>query len=364
MLNLRVMNQKEKFLMFFLMCSYAIIPIVHGRNIFGYMEYLFLALIPFLRVSYIKAVYKYFSFIFVTLLSVSLVVWVLVMLRLPIPSHTIDPLNELKTITIYQVYPFLVVMFNPQSITDILRFCCVFDEPGVVGTITLIMLYINGFNLKKNENIVLLLAGVASFSLFFFVGAAVYYLYLLFKTKGRIKTKIAIIVAGVGIYIAVMNVPILYDFIGSRLEFDQEKGTIAGDSRAHEDLLEYFPKIRGTSKYFWGDTVDRIEEFSGSAGYRNVILRFGAVFLFLFIVFWVMYSLYSSKKDKNSLLLFWALFIATLYQRPGVVAIDYLFLFTAYFGIRNDSLKLKNEVTPYSKSIITQQTFNGNEIVR
>lgn len=328
--NLKIKNFIERCLFLLLFITYSIIPIVHDNNLFGFLEFVLLAMIPFLKVSYAKRVYKNFSMIYTSLMAVSLVVWVAVVIGLPVPGHTIEPLNQLKTAT-YTAYPFLITIFDFNNIRDVFRFCSVFDEPGVVGTVSLILLYINGFKMKEKGNIILLISGIASFSLFFYIGSLIYLLLVLYRNKGRVKTKAFVIVASIGFFIAVMNIPVLYDMVGYRLEIDTKKGTIVGDNRAHDDLLDYFPKIRGTSKYYWGDSVDRVQEFAGSAGYRNVILRYGAVFLFLFIIFWLLYSFHLCKRDKYTLLVFWTLMIATLYQRPGVTSINYIFLFAVFF---------------------------------
>ena len=245
------------------------------------------------------------------------------------------------------------MMFKYNSVFEIVRFCSVFDEPGVIGTASLIMLYINGFNLKKPGNVVLFLSGLASLSLFFYIGALFYLFFVLYQKKGKIATKIFVVVACIGLYYAVMNIPELYDLFGYRLEINEEKGTLAGDTRASADLVDYMSSIRGTSKYFWGDAVDKIEELSGSAGYRNVILRFGAVFLFLFSLFWVLYSREVCKKDKFTFWTFIFLFVATMYQRPGVVAIDYIFLFSIFFKMRVPQYFIKSEMHESNHNTIT-----------
>ena len=83
-------------------------------------------------------------------------VWLLLFFGIPVPGKIIAPLNAVKTYN-YIAYPFLVIPNYLGAGLDVyfqsLRFCGPFDEPGVVGTIAGLMLYIDNFNLKDKRNI-------------------------------------------------------------------------------------------------------------------------------------------------------------------------------------------------------------------
>lgn len=87
------------------------------------------------------------------------------------PYRVINALNTLKSYD-YMAYAFFVM---PSKTFDILpRFFGMYDEPGVVGTIAGAILMTRQFNFKKWINIPIFIAGILSFSLFFYVIFAIY----------------------------------------------------------------------------------------------------------------------------------------------------------------------------------------------
>lgn len=351
-------GNKNIAMLFFLLCVYLIIPISRGLNITGMVEFVFLSIIPFLKYKFVKRTYQYFTIVYASLMVVSIIVWILVLSGVNLPNYTIDPLNDLKHY-VYIAYPFLVIPTMDTSadavLLGFLRFHSVFDEPGIVGTISLILLYINSFNFRKWYNIALFASGILSFSIFFYIGAIVYGLLILYKQKkNRIRNLIMIAIGVVTFSIIINSNQFLYDIIGHRFEYDEKSGKLVGDNRADDDLKKYFSSIRGTSIYFWGDSTENIERFSASAGYRNMVLRYGAVFFILFIIFWLLYAKTEFKNDRKSFVIFLILFIALQYQRPSVRDVSFLFLYTAFVKCYNIS---------FNSKLLSDEKYSKNKIV-
>ena len=123
--------------------------------------------------------------------------------------------------------------------------------------------------------------------------------------------------------------------IWDRLEYDKTQGMISGDNRADSSLKSYFNSIQGTSQYWWGvDNKRQLANFSDSAGYRNAILSNGAVVCIMYLLFFVLYAL-NRIKSIWYILIFITLLLATLYQRPGLFSVNYIFLFSMYI-VMND----------------------------
>ena len=121
--------------------------------------------------------YKTFISIF---LLISLVVYFAVLwLNIDLPYNSIKTLNSVKPDD-YRAYPFLAVYDSDYGFVRY-RFCGPYDEPGVIGTMVSIILYGERYNLKDYRNLVLFIAGICSFSMFFFVVTAIYY--IVFKRK-------------------------------------------------------------------------------------------------------------------------------------------------------------------------------------
>lgn len=249
-----------------------------------------------------------------------------------LPGRTIEPINTLKNYN-YTAYPFLLVS---NSISSALRFHAVFDEPGFIGTYAIILLCIEQFNLKKWQNIILLLSGLLSLSLFFYLMCLLYLIiFVISKGKKLFFRLIIILVAVCGIFaVNNKNNTVLYEAIGQRMQFDTQENKFVGDNRAHDDLLSYYRSIKGTKQFWLGvarDNPNLIRDYSGSAGYRNAILNYGLLGCLLYLLFFFVFARHSMGNTLQ-FLVFYLFFVLTLYQRPGVFNIVFVFLFSSWIS--------------------------------
>ena len=321
-------NDKHNIPLFiFLFLSICIVPIAHDSNIIGVLATAMMAFIPFARKESSLRSFELFKQIVVAVLTISIVVWFVVLVfQVPLPYSVIEPLNVHKD-HYYQRYPFLVL---PMDIKDfsVIRFCCVFDEAGVVGTMSLLFLYIGDFKLKRFDNIVFLVAGLISFSLFFYLGFVIFLLIKVFLNRELKRYRIASIVLVAGLFFTILTVPFLNDVVGYRFKFDEDKGTITGNNRSTDELDDYVASIRGTNLYYWGDPKGE-EEFLASASLQNAVLRYGVVYLVLFFIFFFFYAQIRMHNNWKEIAMFMLLLILTLFQRPGFLVPTYLYMFSS-----------------------------------
>lgn len=300
-------------------------------SINGIISMVILSIIPFASSGFLIQTYRKFRNIYSVLILISLLVWILVMSGLSIPGRIIPPLNELKDYS-YTAYPFLVTI-NLNSIEAItsnaFRFCGLFDEPGVVGTTSLILLYIEKFDLRKKINIPILISGLLSLSLFFYLGASIFALYYFFFVSRSVKKRVWLLIVYVLLIVGSRQSEFLNELIWDRVKWTDGRG-LAGDNRADYELKTYYRSIVGTSEFWWG-VSDRaiIVKFMGNAGYRNAILIYGAMACLLYILFFVSFAFFKIKNRKTSLL-FIILILITLYQRPSFFYPHYIFLFSMF----------------------------------
>lgn len=333
----------------FLFVIISIVPIAHGSNILGIFATVLLAFVPFMRKDSSLRCFELFKFIIVAVMTVSIVVWfAVVVFQISLPYTVIEPLNELKEYN-YMSYPFLLV---PMSISDLalVRFCGVYDEPGVVGTLSLLLLFISDFNLKRFDNIVLLIAGIISFSLFFLIGFAVFLLIKVFVNKELKKYRMVSIAIVAALFVSALTIPVFNEMVGSRLEYDEDKGTIAGNNRSGDELDDYIVSIRGTDKYLWGDPKGE-KEFDAHASFQNAILRYGMVFMVLFFIFYFLYAKSRFHNNWKEISLFMLLLFLTLYQRPGFLIPTYLFIFSCAAQVRQVFIEEKRKLHMYEKTV-------------
>lgn len=290
---------------------------VQGRNIFYLLSILPFSLLPFANKKFTKSTYNNFLNIYCFISFISLIVWLLALIGIAPQIGTVAPLNQLKNFQ-YIHYPFLIL--SPGSY----RFCCVFDEPGVVGTLSGIFLCIQGINLKDKRNVILLASGLCSMSMFFYLMIAVYgVLYYITEKKSIWKAILMITIIFVISYV-IQNIPVLNEIIGNRLEWNADEMRFVGDNRSSEELISYLTNIVGTNEFWYGvnDKSDFWESVSGECNIYITILMNGVLFCLLYLGFMLTYGL-RFKKTWTAFILFIFVFLTCIYQRP--------FLFNAYF---------------------------------
>ena len=300
--------------------------LMEGRNLYGCAVYIMSATI-FLNLEYQRDVYIYFKKIYVCYISVSAIVWILVLLGVSFPSETLEPLNQLKDYS-YIRFPFLVIPDYDlgASLFDIIRFCGPFDEPGVIGSISLLMLAADNYNLYKPANIVLFITGIFSLSLFFYLGSFICIL-LSFLSERSISIKKILFIFFIALLIfASYNWEVTRTAIWERLEFDEYRG-FSGNNRAEDDLKQYIDQIRWTYAYWFGGTdKEIILQFAGSASIQNAILQYGVFGCLIYAIYYIIYT-YSKKSNYIESVYCIIILFMTLWQRPFLFDYSYIFLY-------------------------------------
>ena len=209
-------------------------------------------------------------------------------------------------------YIFYNFIFNLESVyTSDLRFRCVFLEPGYLGTLLVLLLYVNRFDFKKKYNLVLLAGLISSFSLAGYVTGIIAYVFHLYSHGGKstrmLKGSIVFAVLLAGGY----NFALTYndgdnDFnkkILRRLELDDEK-IIAGNNRtelSNADILydnawrsgEILLGLRIT-----GDERAMSSLMGTSAGYKTFFLINGIIVTVLYLLIYIMIGPAMVKRKK------------------------------------------------------------------
>lgn len=263
-------------------------------------------------------IYYYFITILAIIFSIGLISYSLQLLGLNIQigeSYSTNPSKDSYAIYFGHVQESGLLGFD--------RFSSIFDEPGVVGTLSGLILCAIGVSKRNIKSIVFLLAGLVSFSLAFYV-ILIIYLFFTFNIK-RI------------ILISILLIPIIYlsgdlfnTLIADRLEI--VNGRLVGDNRTTQQFDEYYNFFitKGGNDLIFGKghvNSDTIEELWAAASYKLFLIRYGIIGLFLTFSFYALgvYSYYNSKKG-------WFLFIIFMisaYQRPDLLK---LFSLVMFFG--------------------------------
>lgn len=292
--------------------------LINGTNIFGliciYISLIFVLLTPQTRV----AVFEKLSRVYAVFVGISLFFFIVtVFYSLPFESEFIDPLNTGKTYG-YQVFPFLVV---PTEIGFLrFRFHGLFDEPGVVGSFSAIFLLANRYDFKKKSNIVILLTGLFSFSLFFYVITLFFYL----ASKPR---NILIFVAIIFLLLFIFkDNELVENLILNRLD--------DGGIKNNRDTLVFkqiYDQFIYTSDFWFGvgPTPDN-DPSVGGASYKRFIYYYGFIFFIMTCSFFLINAVKKIKlQDKKGIYCYLLIFLGMTFQRPFYYDIFYFFLLLA-----------------------------------
>lgn len=332
------MDVADKRLFVFLLVSAIMFTFYGGSNIYFFISILPAVFLPFGRYDFSKTVFHYLLSLFSVVFSISLLFWIGAIFGIVHPMSTLPPLNPLKD-EIYYVFP-LLVSNDPVP----LRFFGPFDEPGVVGTISAVMLCIEKFSMKDWKSIVLLVAGLCSLSFFFYVIIAVYFVVLYSSQKQYRSRAIGVILLVIVGVLVVRSVPVLNETLGARFEWNSEKGSFAGDNRISMDVVEMYASGGGGNLWFGVTDKEGYQEaVQGSSSIINVVMINGLAFLLMYLAFFVFYG--SHYKTSNmGFLLYILVLLAALYQRPNIFDFLTIYLFTYFARSSEPVLESNNKI--------------------
>lgn len=226
----------------------------------------------------------------------------------------------------YIIYPFSLRIETPASqlyFPGVYRFQSLFNEPGLLGTICALYLAGERFDKFDKYSFVLLVSGLASFSLAFYL---IYFFFLLIVGFRYFKVLVlgvlvsAVILIPVLVYTDFFNI-----FILSRLSFDG--GTFSGDNRATAGLDQLYMDWMGSNSVM--DVLFGIPyEPDGSSSWMILFIRGGLVGFFLLLLYYfIVTKLFIARRRLTLFLLaFFIVFVISAYQRLPGVSLVYVFL--------------------------------------
>lgn len=193
------------------------------------------------------------------------------------------------------------------------RFYSIFDEPGTLGTLLAFVLFANSYSMKNKNNIVLLVGGVLTFSLAFFILTLIGYIVI--NAKSVLATiKAAVVV--MALFIAIIFFledsegfkAIVIDRVLNLDENGVDSRTTTSLSMFFNDFLYSFDILLGMGTSFFKENP---ELFSGQ-NYKLFIVEYG-LFGFLLMVL-----MYLSMAARNLKVGFFCLliFLVSFLQRP------------------------------------------------
>lgn len=295
-----------------------------------------------------KKIVIYVTKLFAIILFVSIVAYCFYIIGFPLPYEII----EHPTNTVYNGFAnfYFFIVESKFDVLEYLRFRSVFTEPGHVGMMCALYLYINEYDFKKWYNVIILLALVMSFSF------AAYVLllcgWMLYAKAVRLSFKPIILVLSLAILSAISleictlnkeNKGVVSIYILERAKFDENKG-LSGNNRNDEFFLNYYENFSEKIDYFVGVGRDEFREnFQGTpnSSYRNFIVQYGVIGLIIFIGIFFSILLYYPTRLGWGL---FVLFLLSFIQRPYWIweAQSYMFIAVIYVYYYESKFKMND----------------------
>ena len=336
-LKRRQLSKKDNSVVFIFaltILTYLFVGFIHGLTIFG-LTARFLTtvsiVILFSQKEFIDKVFNYFFSIYAILIALAIVSWVLFLIGY---NTEIDIINSsLEAERQFRHFPFLVV----ESLSaDMVRFGGPFDEPGVVGTISALILCIKNYNVKDFRTFVTLISGIISFSMFFYLLTVIFVVIRFIVTKKNLGIIIILALGFFYLYNATKEDPIINEWVWGRLSLSSSDGASERMLRTTIEGRNFYESKIGTSEWFWGldDPSHYLKISEGSSSYMNVIMMNGAIFFFMYIACLLVYI--SRKLSLGRFAIAVIIIIANIYQRPDIFGVVILFLYT---GLGNSMAK-------------------------
>lgn len=262
-------------------------------------------------------VFNYFVTILAVIYSIGLVSYLLSILGLNIQIGTATAPNPLKN-------PYVVFFGHvEESDLPIYRFSGIFDEAGVVGTLNGLILSAIGVSTRNIKSIIILLAGLVSFSLAFYI---MLILFLLFNLNFK-KVIIGVIVI---ISLIFFSGDKFNDLIASRLII--ENGRLVGDNRTSpvfDEWYNYFLSKGGKDLIFGRGSGSflTIEEAHAVSSYKTFIIDNGIIGAVLILCFYALCVFFNNNSKQGWFLCF--IFLISAYQRPDFLS---FYIIVMFFG--------------------------------
>lgn len=241
-------------------------------------------------------------------------------------------------------------LMTPTGSDGFSRFRGPFLEPGHLGMMSALLLFINHHDYKKRYNVVVLISLILSFSLAGYVLWVIGF-FMIRYAQNRIKLKTLLLFSAVlGVIFAFSQLynggdNILNEMIFSRLEYDEDTGFSGNNRSGVKTALLYANMISNPKLMLHGYSASELAYLDGEAanGLKYLIIRKGLIGMLLCLAYYVC-LLFISKNKKIAVLSFIFIFLMFVQRTYSfwfcwIMCYDYMIDIPFYARIRKKKLK-------------------------
>lgn len=276
-----------------------------------------------------KESFRKFLDIYSLVMIPSIIFYILILLGVDLPWSYLESLNPMKTQLgyYYREYWGMVILSNQIFAFgdgEIFRLSGVFDEPGVVGTLSAILLVATDFPIRESRGKILLISGILSFSLAFYVICGIYFV------LKDIKNFLFIILLFVSSF-SILTESFGENEIVKRYLIDRFMKVYDGlgvlNNRESDDFKKLYDQFWDSEDLLWGrGNENALRDQGGSASYKVTVYTYGIVGFASIILYHLMFVVCSINRlfDLKLLLPYLACVGASLLQRPSFDSIGFV----------------------------------------
>ena len=292
--------------------------------------------------------FKWFMNIYTISLIPSIVMYFMVFAGWNLPWVFLEPLNPLKTAVgeYYREYWGMVVLSSEivqLGVGEMFRLSGMFDEPGVVGTISAILLVATNFSMHEWRGKILLISGLFSFSLAFYVICA---LFLFLRRPFYVFNSFLVIL----FIVALLPPSILGNDLVRRYLLERVATAVydfdSVNNRETDGFKAHYKKFLSSESILFGcGKKSSISARDGSASYKVTIYTYGYLGFLTIFIYYLSFVVIQIRNisDVFRLAPFLLCCFASLLQRPLFDTFGFILM---YCGGAASILSVKKPVWP------------------
>lgn len=266
-------------------------------------------------------VYEVFRAFLLFLSIFGIVVFISHIIGIPLPHRNVEYYTE-SSYARYIDY-FCCILFSESGSV---RLCGLFNEPGAFGTFIALVLCVDKYNLSKYSNKILLLAGICTFSVAFFLISSVY---LVLKYYDNLKVMVSEIIFLALFFVILPNIGFSSQILNKFFNrFNFVDGSFVADTRSTTFIDSLLESMFSNNSLLWGygrGYFTLIDYSSGASTYKTVLIEHGIIGFTLIYGLLIVFALKMSRRNPFAIF-FVVCFSLSIYQRPFVYTLVYFII--------------------------------------
>lgn len=330
---------KNKLSIYLCLVLWLYLYVFRAPNVGDVFSFFFTKFLPLLFVILLsteekRTLLRYVTNLFAIIIAISLFFFIIWFCGVSLPSTIIEHSTD-SFYPNFTSYYFFIIQGNLGILT---RFQSIFTEPGHLGMLSALLLYMNFYNFRKWQCCVLLIGLIWSFSLAAYVLLVGGFIIYRIASSKRIVLSVIkatsimllVVIGGITFYLSYPNT-IFSTLILSRLEISKERGVV-GNNRNDASFMKYYEELENRQEYLTGIGIDRYAKLTfsgGNSSYRVFIVQYGLIGITLLFLFGIAVVLPVHSGIYWGLLLLYCL---SFYQRPYALWEIESFTFLCFSG--------------------------------